>query len=305
MSLGLRTPVRRRRRLRDALRPRGRRPRDRRDDRRARRSHEYAQRRDRAALPATGEQLPPAWALQDPDDWLGGARQRGAGGGPARRASIRRASSGSRTDFTASTPLPVLPRRDAALLGRRVRAPAARVPEAVEAPRRAAPGRARDRGRGSAASRGSRATAGGSRPSGSSRRRCRCSRRIPTSTPRSSAGSRPPTGSSGSSAASRRATSAPRATRASSRTGATRTASTSPRSTRRSRDFVARQARASAVAARRARRRPHRRGRARWTRLPEGIAVAVGNVDAHVTAPAARRSSPGTCSPSWARRPAT
>ena len=29
---------------------------------------------------------------------------------------------------------------------------------------------------------------------------------------------------------------------------------------------------------------------ARWTGLPEGIAVAVGNVDAHVTAPAATPS---------------
>src|SRR5436309_1319848 len=32
---------------------------------------------------------------------------------------------------------------------------------------------------------------------------------------------------------------------------------------------------------------------AAWTGLPEGIAVAVGNVDAHVTAPAARAVDPG------------
>src|SRR6202034_1665391 len=32
---------------------------------------------------------------------------------------------------------------------------------------------------------------------------------------------------------------------------------------------------------------------AAWTGLPEGIAVAVGNVDAHVTAPAARAVEPG------------
>ena len=32
---------------------------------------------------------------------------------------------------------------------------------------------------------------------------------------------------------------------------------------------------------------------AEWTGLPEGIAVAVGNVDAHVTAPAARAIEPG------------
>jgi L-ribulokinase len=33
---------------------------------------------------------------------------------------------------------------------------------------------------------------------------------------------------------------------------------------------------------------------AEWTGLPEGIAVAVGNVDAHVTAPAAKAITPGT-----------
>ena len=32
---------------------------------------------------------------------------------------------------------------------------------------------------------------------------------------------------------------------------------------------------------------------ASWTGLPEGIAVAVGNVDAHVTVPAARATEPG------------
>src|SRR5205814_8116837 len=32
---------------------------------------------------------------------------------------------------------------------------------------------------------------------------------------------------------------------------------------------------------------------AAWTGLPEGIAVAVGNVDAHVTAPAAQAVEPG------------
>jgi L-ribulokinase len=34
-------------------------------------------------------------------------------------------------------------------------------------------------------------------------------------------------------------------------------------------------------------------GAAAWTGLPEGIAVCVGNVDAHVTAPAARATAPG------------
>ncbi len=44
---------------------------------------------------------------------------------------------------------------------------------------------------------------------------------------------------------------------------------------------------------------------AAWTGLPEGIAVAVGNVDAHVTAPAAQAIDPARWSRSWARRPAT
>ena len=44
---------------------------------------------------------------------------------------------------------------------------------------------------------------------------------------------------------------------------------------------------------------------AAWTGLPEGIAVAAGNVDAHVTNPAAQAIDPGRWSRSWARRPAT
>ena len=44
----------------------------------------------------------------------------------------------------------------------------------------------------------------------------------------------------------------------------------------------------------------------RWTGLPEGIAVAVGNVDAHVTAAGrAGRASRARWSRSWAPRPAT
>ena len=42
-----------------------------------------------------------------------------------------------------------------------------------------------------------------------------------------------------------------------------------------------------------------------WTGLPEGIAVAVGNVDAHVTVPAARATAPGHLLAGWAPRPAT
>src|SRR3954469_15385319 len=59
------------------------------------------------ALPATGERLPPAWALQDPEDYRGVLRHavpeavRGAGVDPSQVVGIA-------TDFTASTPMPVL-----------------------------------------------------------------------------------------------------------------------------------------------------------------------------------------------------
>jgi L-ribulokinase len=57
-------------------------------------------------LPATGEKLPPAWALQHPDDWLGVLTT--AVPEAVRRAGIDPASVvGIATDFTASTPLPV------------------------------------------------------------------------------------------------------------------------------------------------------------------------------------------------------
>jgi L-ribulokinase len=61
-------------------------------------------------LPATGERLPPAWALQDPEDYRGVLKHavpeavRRAGIDPARVVGIA-------TDFTASTPMPTL--RDA------------------------------------------------------------------------------------------------------------------------------------------------------------------------------------------------
>src|SRR3954454_20346204 len=58
------------------------------------------------ALPATGEKLPPSWALQDPEDYRGVLRH-------AVPEAIRRAGIdpddvvGIATDFTASTPMPV------------------------------------------------------------------------------------------------------------------------------------------------------------------------------------------------------
>ena len=147
--------------------------------------HEYPHAVIERELPASGERLPPQWALQDPEDYVevlraGGARRRRGGGRRARATS------------SASRPTSPPARRcrccaDGTPLCRVAgfRGPPARVPEAVEAPRR--PGArptASTRSPTSAASRGWRATAGGSPPSGSSPRRCRCSRRTRRSTTR-------------------------------------------------------------------------------------------------------------------------
>ena len=141
-------------------------------------------------------------------------------------------------------------------------------------------------------SRGSRGTAAGSRRSGSSQRRSRFSRRTRRSMRRSTAGSKRRTGSSGSSAASRHATPALPATRGSSRTGAIPPRSISAALNPGFAGFVNEKVehplsslgrRAGSLTAQ----------AAAWTGLSEGIAVAVGNVDAHVTAPAARSIEPG------------
>ena len=145
----------------------------------------------------------------------------------------------------------------------------------------------------SAASRGSRATAGASPPSGRSRRRCRCSTRSRSCTRAWTAGSRPRTGSSGSCAGARRATphcrlqghppgrrlSQPRVP------GRARPAVRGLLADKLDGPLLPLGARAGALTAR----------AAAWTGLPPGIAVAVGNVDAHVTAPAARPSTPASC----------
>src|SRR3954470_8630044 len=58
-------------------------------------------------LPATGEKLPPAWALQDPEDYRGVLKH--AVPEALRRAGVDAARVvGIATDFTASTPLPAL-----------------------------------------------------------------------------------------------------------------------------------------------------------------------------------------------------
>ena len=107
------------------------------------------------------------------------------------------------------------------------------------------------------------------------------------------AGSRRPTGSSGSCAASSTsATRAPPATRGSSRTASIPARTSSPSSIPGSR-LRARQARAPDLAPLGDRAGGLTAEAAAWTGLPEGIAVAVGNVDAHVTAPAAQAIAPG------------
>jgi L-ribulokinase len=69
--------------------------------------HDYAHGVIDDVLPATGAELPPSWALQDPEDYLDVLREavpaalRAAGIAPERVVGIA-------TDFTASTPLPVL-----------------------------------------------------------------------------------------------------------------------------------------------------------------------------------------------------
>ena len=92
--------------------------------------------------------------------------------------------------------------RDAAVPAAGPGGPPARLPQALEAPRRAGARRPDQRaGPRARASRGSPGTAARSPPSGSSPRGCSCWRRTRRSTRGPTAGSRPPTGSSGSSAA--------------------------------------------------------------------------------------------------------
>jgi L-ribulokinase len=69
--------------------------------------HDYSHGVIDRELPASGERLPPQWALQDPGDWLDVLRE----AVPAAVAAAGIAPEqviGVATDFTASTPLPVL-----------------------------------------------------------------------------------------------------------------------------------------------------------------------------------------------------
>src|SRR5690242_9082209 len=70
-------------------------------------THAYAHGVIERELPATGERLPPQWALQDPEDYVEALRTAvpeavaAAGVAPASVVGIA-------TDFTASSPMPVL-----------------------------------------------------------------------------------------------------------------------------------------------------------------------------------------------------
>ena len=122
--------------------------------------HDYAHAVIERELPASGERLPPQWALQDPEDYIDVLRE-------AVPAAVAAAGIepdqviGIATDFTASTPAARPRRRDPAVpVGRPARAPA-RLPQALEAPRGGRAGRA-DQRRGARARRAlaRRATAG-------------------------------------------------------------------------------------------------------------------------------------------------
>jgi L-ribulokinase len=69
--------------------------------------HEYAHAAIERTLPASGERLPPQWALQDPEDYLDVLRR--AVPAAVEAAGVDpRSIAGIATDFTASTPMPVL-----------------------------------------------------------------------------------------------------------------------------------------------------------------------------------------------------
>ena len=200
----------------------------------ARAVHEYrhgvierAPRRRRPTRPA----LPPDWALQVPHDYVDvlqnavpaavRAQRRRPGRRDRHRHRLHRlhGAAGAR-------------RRHAAVRAARARRPPARLRQALEAPRGAAPRRSDQRPR----RRARRAVAAPLRRQDLVRVGVRQGAAAPRGGPRDLpaariTGSRPPTGSSGGCAASTSATPAPPATRRSSRTAPTRRATTSPRST--------------------------------------------------------------------------
>ena len=301
--------VRRRRRLRHALR--ARRGRARRGRRGARlggpRVRARASSSARCRRPASGCRRD--WALQDPEDYVDVLRDGGARG--RRRGGRRRPSDGrrDRDRLHRLDPAAGARRRHAAVRASTSFArPPARLPEAVEAPRRPGAGRPHQRrSPPSAASRGWRATAGGSPRSGSSPRRCRCSRRTPRSTSAMDrwiearrldrlAALR----------ATRRATRAPRATRASARTArypSARLPRGARRALRRLRRGQARAARSRALGARAG--GLTRAGGARGPGCPRASPSRSATSTRTSPRPPRRRSSRARCSRSWAPRRAT
>ena len=242
-------------------------------------------------LPGGGE-LPPDWALQVPDDYVAVLRQavpaavRAAGVDPADVIGIG-------TDFTACTILPVFADGTPLCEVLEYAGPPARLREAVEAPRRPAAGgpdqRARGRAGGELAAplrradllrvgvrEGAAAARGGSRalpPDGPLGRGGGLDRLAADRELRPQRLHRRLQGDLPGRALPERGSSWPRSTR---------TSPTSPSASWRT---------GSASSASPPGRCPPQA--AAWTGLPEGIAVAVGNVDAHVTAPAARAVEPG------------
>ena len=250
-------------------------------------------RRDRHPAARHREPLPPDWALQNPADWIAWCCKRGAGGDAA--SGVDRADViAIGTDFTACTVLPT--DADGTPLCQLAAWPTGRTPGrscgSTTPPSRRPTGSTRWRTTASepwigryggkiSARMGVRQGAAGA---GGGPRGLRA---------RPRAGSRRRTGSCGSSPARRRATPAPPDTRASSRTAAIPTreylAALNPAFARLRGD----QAGPSAVPARRRRPGASPTQAAGWTGLAEGTVVAVGNVDAHVSAPAAGAVEPG------------
>lgn len=154
--------------------------------------HEYRHGAVERTLPATGEALPPHWALQMPSDWVDVLRHavpKALEGLDATQVV------GIATDFTACTFLPVLADGTLGdLLPDRPHAyPKLWKHHAAQRQADRINRLAEERGEAWLARYGGKLSAGGS-----SRRRCRSSRRTRRCTPARTGSSRPPTGSCGS-----------------------------------------------------------------------------------------------------------
>jgi L-ribulokinase len=192
--------------------------------------HEYSHAVMDDTLAATGEQLPPDWALQDPEDYCDVLRH-------AVPAALSQAGIdpglviGIGTDFTASTVMPVLRRHPAVPAARTGRLPA-RLSQAVEASRCPAAG-GPDQRPGTRARRTMDSRYGGKiSAEWQFAKALQLLEEDPGSTSRPSGGSRRPTGSSGSCAATETRNACTAGYKGICRTGTTRRGSSSPRLTR-------------------------------------------------------------------------